>query len=655
MRPFPDDDTGAAIFDKVASDLGFPVRLERQLNAEEGLKVAKLLKAASDTLVSKGQGPSAARVARVKTASVIDLGQRAFVVSEHYMQKAASEGSLTDSEPNTPQSAAKTDQLAAVDQRNRPEGTYRGPRGETELATPGIVGREVGAPGAPTTKTAGPRLDALLTHLSDLRDSANIPGRLRAAGGRGAAVMGHVDNALERLTGNVGQNIQQVRDNQRAMNALADGPLENLGAHSVAQHFRNDALKSLGVQGGAALGVGGALAAGAHHALANRGQMSPEQLAQMAMSDDGQEVTASEQSKLAAAFTFMQALQNVTQTYASSFSPEAKVAAVGLASSGAPGVEAMHTLLSNVKTAADADEELQQILQVLTDNGAPPSPELVQALEQVIADHEAQEAAEGGGAGAPPGAPGEPGAGAPEGMEHTAGAKDYLIGKGLRGLQHLSNAGEAVAGAAKRVATDPRKLRAGAEEAQHAANRAAMGPRQAWESAEGHAAHLKSLKGERNKNLAAMGAQGVAAAGTVAAGAAGAHHLAKKKSDEKTAAMWSEILKAAGEGSLTDSETNTPESAAKTDQLAAVDQKNRPDGKYEDKKGKSDLKTESGEVGDEKKASALYDANLKLAADTYGRYLPATMPLDEKRAHIAKIASLPPSEREPYVLALPTS
>jgi hypothetical protein len=304
---------------------------------------------------------------------------------------------------------------------------------------------------------------------------------------------------------------------------------------------------------------------------------------------------------------------------------------------------------------ADADEELQQILQVLTENGAPPSPELVQALEQVIADHEAQEAAEGGGAGAPPGAPGEPGAGAPEGMEHTAGAKDYLIGKGLRGLQHLSNAGEAVAGAAKRVATDPRKLRAGAEEAQHAANRAAMGPRQAWESAEGHAAHLKSLKGERNKNLAAMGAQGVAAAGTVAAGAAGAHHLAKKKSDEKTAAMWSEILKAAGEGSLTDSETNTPESAAKTDQLAAVDQKNRPDGKYEDKKGKSDLKTEAGEVGDEKKASALYDANLKLAADTYGRYLPATMPLDEKRAHIAKIASLPPSEREPYVLALPTS
>ena len=106
-------------------------------------------------------------------------------------------------------------------------------------------------------------------------------------------------------------------------------------------------------------------------------------------------------------------------------------------------------------------------------------------------------------------------------------------------------------------------------------------------------------------------------------------------------------------GSLTETDANTLANAKKDDQLAEVDQKNRPEGKYKTPPGKTELSTEPGEVGAEKKvAEDAYHANLKQAAATWGSQLPATMPIERKREEIQKIASLAPSQRAAYVQSL---
>jgi hypothetical protein len=151
MRPLPNDDIAIGVFDKIAQEAGLPPVLEAQLAKEAALPLAQRMKAVSDKLASEGVGPSATRIARAKQAGLYDLQGRAAVAATFYMEKAAADGSLTDNNENTLANAAPSDQLAAVDNPNRPEGTYRTPRGETDLPAPGVIGREVPAPHAPTT------------------------------------------------------------------------------------------------------------------------------------------------------------------------------------------------------------------------------------------------------------------------------------------------------------------------------------------------------------------------------------------------------------------------------------------------------------------------------------------------------------------------
>ena len=599
MQPFPDDETAAAGFDKIAEEFGFPVRLDRNLTPEEALPVAQRMKFASDTLTANGHGANATRIARVKTASTVDIQHRAAVVSAHYMDKAAGEsGSLVNGDPNTPQAAARNDQLAAVDQANRPEGTYRGPRGETALPTPGVVGRETAAPGAPQTKTAG-RLADLLASLKKAPEAVRaLPGDFNAAASRGLAAVG---GAIQRpgMSDANFKRVQNVVD--RGQQFMADHPNAIPGAAAAAS----------------VLGTTGA-GLGLHHVLSGHPQMSPEDLAALAMNDQqpqGMAVTASAQDVVGRSITFMSALNNIVPDM--SFTPEVKVASVGLASIGAPGINVMHEILSTVKTAEDADQELAAVLHALTEQGIPPSPELVHALEEALNEPEGDVPPPDGGM--PPGAPAEGAPGAGAGPEPKMGA--------LSDLRTVGNA-------AKRLVV-------------------------------GNGSKDLAKRVLKNALPGAAKTLGIGAAGTAAVTGAGVgvkkfidHRKAKKNEaetpeEEKAASLWAAIEKAAGEGSLTDTDTNTPESAAKTDQLAAVDQKNRKDGKYEnDGKGKTELKTEAGEVGDEKKAHDIYQMNIEATARAFGGKLPAAMPLAEKQAHIVKLAGIAPNLRDTYLSAL---
>lgn len=590
MHPFPSDDAAVAVFDKLAEDAGLPPILEAQLSKEAALPIAKRMKATSDKLASDGAGPNAKRIAMAKQASLYDLGARASVAASFYMEKAANEGSLTQNNENTLANAAKDDQLAKVDNANRPEGTYHTPRGETDLPVPGVVGREVPAPHAPTTGTTVKAATGAMTLGSGLQGLIN-----------------HIRQS--RIMTNPSQSLRTVANATQDMAAMKQHP--EAGMPRIIEEFaqrqaaRNHALGTLGMQAGAgATGLGALGAAGAvvHH-LMSQGQPGAEDM----------EVTASEVAPLNRALTFLVGLHNKT---AGTWVPseEAKVAAAGLGAAGAPGLEAMSTILSRVKTADDAESELHQILQVLDAQGIPPSPELVQALAQALG--EGDEA--GGGAppaGPPPGPPsGGDGGGPPSGDDKTAASGD--------------------------AATDA--LVTSARRAMHtsAANRAAH---------HGTAPSGGSAGGKVMKGLA-----GAAALAGAAVGAKKLYDHVKGEGGDKEAAdaFWADILKAAGEGSLTPNDENTLANAAKDDQLAKVDQKNRAEGKYKKPQGQTDLSTEAGEVGAEKAAEEAYLANLRKTAADWGSKLPASMPIEKKREEIAKIASLAPSQRAAYVDSL---
>ncbi|MGA1354655.1 MAG: hypothetical protein ACO32I_07790, partial [Candidatus Limnocylindrus sp.] len=165
--------------------------------------------------------------------------------------------------------------------------------------------------------------------------------------------------------------------------------------------------------------------------------------------------------------------------------------------------------------------------------------------------------------------------------------------------------------------------------------------------------------------------------GTHLVGAAGLAYGGKKlydkykedKEDEKSAALL-EYLKAAADGSLTDVGENTPESAAHSDSVAALDLKNRAVNEYLMGVGKTRMPNK-GQVyavepadqddpvhahnlpTDETKSAELaYVNNFRKIAADLGPYLPATMSRDEKVAHLQTMLGLPPAERVEYVQAL---
>ena len=625
MRPFPSDDAAVAVFDKLAEDAGLPPILEAQLSKEAALPIAKRMKATSDKLASDGSGPTAKRIAMAKQASLYDLGARASVAASFYMEKAANEGSLTPNDENTLANAAKDDQLAKIDNSNRPEGTYRTPRGETDLPVPGVVGREVPAPHAPTTGTTVKAADGA---MASARPTAHPP--LEMHGETWASRKNQIKDLAARFAAGargVGGAIGQFASDHVAVDprkqlglaqmqhSLMGGLEEGSDALARMRSARNQNIGGLAVQGLGAAGALTGLGLGAKALYDYHHQPGAEDM----------EVTAAENvGPVNRALTFLVGLHNKT---AGTWVPseEAKVAAAGLGAAGAPGLEAMSTILSRVKTADDAESELHQILQVLDAQGIPPSPELVQALAQALG--------EGGdeGAGAPP--PAGPPSGEPQ--PDMSGGKEASLVSARAALAKADSVLHATRGSAAQQAVEQTGM---------AASRA----RKALDTAKAVDAATSPLGRHGGKLLAGAGAA------VAAVGAKKLHDHLRGDGGEKEAAdaFWADILKAAGEGSLTPNDENTLANAAKDDQLAKVDQKNRAEGKYKKPQGQTDLSTEAGEVGAEKEAEDAYLANLRKTAADWGSKLPAAMPIEKKREEIAKIASLAPGQRAAYVESL---
>jgi hypothetical protein len=181
---WPNEKVAAAVIEKVASEWTGPERLPEGhvLTKQAALEIeARLVKAANHIIKAEGLQPAA----RTKTASQDDLTERANSAALFWMQKAADEagGSLTTHGPNTLGDAARTDQLAALEQRQRPEGyALQQPGGATTLPEAKVTGPRETAP--PTTPSVSPAISNSLTEHSQkaaaLRDPTAIAARALA-------------------------------------------------------------------------------------------------------------------------------------------------------------------------------------------------------------------------------------------------------------------------------------------------------------------------------------------------------------------------------------------------------------------------------------------------------------------------------------------
>ena len=181
---WPNEKVAAAVIEKVASEWTGAERLPEGhvLTKQAALEIeARLIKAANHIIKAEGLQPAA----RTKTASQDDLTERANSAALFWMQKAADEagGSLTTHGPNTLGDAARTDQLAALEQRQRPEGyALQQPGGATTLPEAKVTGPRETAP--PTTPSVSPAISNSLTEHSQkaaaLRDPTAIAARALA-------------------------------------------------------------------------------------------------------------------------------------------------------------------------------------------------------------------------------------------------------------------------------------------------------------------------------------------------------------------------------------------------------------------------------------------------------------------------------------------
>ena len=750
MPPFPNDKIASAIFDEIATDAGLPPYLERRLDKTAAVTLSRAIAAYSEKLAGAGMAAPPERVALVKQASQRDLGERAMIVASYYMQKAADEGSLVPSGPNTLAAAAAHDQIAAVDQTNRPEGRYGVPIGTTDMPVPGMIGREMAAPGAPTvgaTYKGADIIDPAL--LEDVRDWFarqgnavadgvwNIPGTLRegarqvhefgqdlamspqkhmrgiadaefvrlsdpsngaqraameaaqshhlgriqartALGTLGALGLGYgayrggkalydhltdkeaslkIAYGLGAMDGEIGGGVSHLPD----MSAIVDHhtapgarpPLINPDGWEAVARAAADAVPAPARPRipEMPLPVPASIAAAAEEARRNA-HFDPDgweavaraaagagpaparpRTPEMPLPVPASIAAAAEEARRNARFdrlvqhppklvppTRLQQARAAIENFGKGMATDPRthyqggrhgmlaaqgLGALGIAGGLAYGGKKLYDHLTDKEAAYQgfhghasdgSDDALAPIIQACQEAGIEPTPEVIAALHHAMTS--------GGEGAAPP----------PAGEDKQADLSDIVPAAML-----LSRDGQHFADAASVV-----------------------GRTMAEKTRSGHIAGAA-------KTLGRIGG-GVAAAG---AAAALANHVLSDKDKEKKAAYWDAVIKAAGEGSLTPSAPNTLAAAAEHDQIAAVDKKNRPEGKYKVPVGQTQLSTAAGEIGAQKKvAEDAYWANVKQAAVEWGPYLPAAMPLEQKRQAIAKVASLAPEQREQFVRAL---
>ncbi len=144
---WPDAKVASEVCFKIASDLTGPEMLpEGGLDKASALVIIQTLKAASLKLANAGYRANVTEKLRAKQASALPIEQRAAESAIECMDKAASDASLTSVGENTPESAASHDQTAALDQANRPQGTYHVGVGKTQMEFGPNTGKEMPHP-----------------------------------------------------------------------------------------------------------------------------------------------------------------------------------------------------------------------------------------------------------------------------------------------------------------------------------------------------------------------------------------------------------------------------------------------------------------------------------------------------------------------------
>lgn len=491
---WPNEKTANAIYLDVARSLNGPEILPASgLSKESALQIGRFLKSASDELAQKGYVPSASEVLRVKQASSRSFEERVAINAELCMKLAAEEASLTSVGANTPESAAATDQHAALDQRNRATNQYHLGVGKTQMPSGGVVGQQMVAPNA----QQGPSISNSLTALDKQADEDMAAADLTPGATPGAL--------------------------QRAM-------------------------------------------------------------------------------------MFLAAMKNKVPGFRPG--PEAQVAAGGLGQTGAPGMEVMAAVIEspNIKTAEDADAIIQQILEHQGQAGELASPELIAAIEQLLAQGQGGQDADEGQM--PPGMP----QGMPEQKEASMSER---LAKGRAAVENMAGKHPT---AAKGVAAAGATLAAAGAKKLH---------------------DYISKKKEPESKSASLLAQLKAATETNSLTSVGKNTPEAAASTEQTAKLDQEnrstneyLIGQGGASKLPNKgQILAVEAAPKHDAVATNTTPSR--------------ETKSAEEVE-------YLAAFKKVASELGPHLPSTLSQEVKVAHIKTLMGLPPSERLGYIQNLLT-
>jgi len=770
---WPSEKVGHAVSDEIAVKLaesynGEQILPEGGLDAERTLGVRNLLKAASDNLIKRGVRLDAG----LKTASAQEpLEKRASRVAIDAMERTAADASLTDVGTNTPESAATDEQVARLDQKNRPQGKYNIGVGKTEMPDGQPQGREMPHFEGPSNS---PPLSNSLTEHSSKAAAMKLAGpypmgadpeaagsMMRSplatpempSGGMSSARLG-LGRAWSHVPG--GSNLGRAGVLGASVAGLA---ALGYGGYKLYQHFMNkghsheDALAAAhqisqsGQMDGLNQGMSehfasamDALPAGEKTAaikIANENNLenrvalcdyllaqqklafSPEEFMKTAFpsfKDSPMALRMLGMGERAAALPgqAMGAMGRGMESGASKLlelygkhptaTPLLGAAAAlpvgaGITYGGLKGVQALY---HHFKGQGMGDEEAQQAAMALSQEGSPNGEGSPDGEGSSDSMHFASLKTAEPETNAPPVAHPEPdadNAGGPsdadaDNLPPELMAKIEEFVKALLGkFQGEGPASPEAAAALPGLAAHPQGLEAMAhviESAKTAAEADAMLTEllklNPGLSKVASFNTVQKIQGALTKNAGVKDllkklnpfkgkAEKEESMTTPHAPETNEGDKPEKTEHEKKEkeATFRNILKRAAEGSLTPVGKNTPESAAKDEQTAALDQKNRPQGKYVVEQGKTQMdnigqeyKVKTPEKAPkpthpdttparEAKSAELtqdeteYVASFRKTAEAWGPKLPAAMPQDQKIAALREIMSLPPQARSEYI------
>lgn len=484
MLPFANDKIATEVFDKIASDMGLPAILTERPNTKQAAALGNALIDYSQKLAASGYGPDQELMGLAKQASAKDPSDRALIVAEYYIQKAAEEGSIHESGGIGLRAAGEHDPMARLDLMNRATGAYAVSQGQSNFAMPGVLGRELAAPGAPSTganvsqKLAeGPTFSEKYPRLhqfgqglaSDPRVNLNIANAAQTASAvpqqkadafmqsRGITDPSQAPNSVKGLYDEAAhaRSLRNVRGGALAAQGLgAAAALYGLGrgAQALYRHFNPeekqvqasekvaldmpdfgkawDSIKGMTRYYRDRAGEGmGARAQQVGNFFSENAQGLGERLSDARNAQQWVGSSAEALQGLGHSDASMRALRNQNLMEALGHGARLAAPAAGLAAAGglAYGGKKLYDHLQGSPEDMEvnaSDDSLGALAQALQDHGIDPTPELLAEL------HEAMEAEEGGGGEMPPGAPSgqEPPKQAAEGSLHPTPPGNKLTG-----------------------------------------------------------------------------------------------------------------------------------------------------------------------------------------------------------------------------------